>query len=204
MSSNTPGVFTLVLETTMLGATSRIASEDIQMEDLLKAKYEKRPSLSLFRGKVKVNFELFLYQINKKYVSNLCAKTALMEHVDFTSDLSLCSSLRTPCILRSILSPAQLIYSMYPSHLHMYFSSFLIELPTPLIISNIYFRCPCLNHCGRKLKRVHEFGVAIANRCTSLSRIPQCFIHVQIPLPASFPSSFVFPKTIGTADRWVF
>lgn len=79
----------MVLETTMLGVTSRIASEDIQMEDLLKAKYEKRPSLSLFKGKVKVNFELFLYQINKKYVPNLRSKTALMEHVDFTSDLSL-------------------------------------------------------------------------------------------------------------------
>lgn len=60
----------MVLETTMLGVTSRIASEDVQMEDLLKAKYEKRPSLSLFKGKVKVNFELFLYQINKKYVFN--------------------------------------------------------------------------------------------------------------------------------------
>ncbi|KAF9462631.1 ras GTPase-activating protein [Collybia nuda] len=67
MSSNTAGVFTLVLETTMFGATSRIASEDVLMEDLLKAKYEKRSSLSLFKGKVKVNFELFLYQINKKF-----------------------------------------------------------------------------------------------------------------------------------------
>ncbi|KAF8897516.1 ras GTPase-activating protein [Infundibulicybe gibba] len=67
MASNTAGVFTLLLETTLLGVTTRIASEDIRMEDLLQAKYEKRPSLSLFNGKVKVNFELFLYQINKKF-----------------------------------------------------------------------------------------------------------------------------------------
>jgi Ras GTPase-activating-like protein IQGAP2/3 len=68
MSSNSPGVFTLLLESTLLGLPTRIASEDVRMEDLLQAKYEKRPSLSLFDGKVKVNFELFLYQINKKYV----------------------------------------------------------------------------------------------------------------------------------------
>lgn len=69
MSSNSPGIFTLLLESTTLGVPTRIASEDVRMEDLLQAKYEKRPSLSLFSGKVKVNFELFLYQINKKYVS---------------------------------------------------------------------------------------------------------------------------------------
>jgi Ras GTPase-activating-like protein IQGAP2/3 len=67
MSSNTAGIFTLSLESTLLGVVSRIASEDVRMEDLLQAKYEKRPSLALFNGKVKVNFELFLYQINKKY-----------------------------------------------------------------------------------------------------------------------------------------
>ncbi|RDB22579.1 Ras GTPase-activating-like protein rng2 [Hypsizygus marmoreus] len=67
MSSNTAGVFTLLLESTMLGTPTRIASEDIRMEDLLQAKYEKRPSLSLLNGKVNVNFELFLYQINKKF-----------------------------------------------------------------------------------------------------------------------------------------
>jgi Ras GTPase-activating-like protein IQGAP2/3 len=66
ISSDSAGVFSLLLESTLLGLTSRIASEDIRMEDLLQAKYEKRPSLSLFNGKVKVNFELFLFQINKK------------------------------------------------------------------------------------------------------------------------------------------
>jgi len=68
MSSNVAGTFHLLLESTMLGIASRIASEDIRMEDLLQAKYEKRPSLGLFGGKVKVNFELFLFQINKKWV----------------------------------------------------------------------------------------------------------------------------------------
>ena len=67
MSSNTAGVFTVVLGSTMLsGVTTKIAKEDIRMEDLLQAKYENRPSLSILGGKVKVNFELFLYQINKK------------------------------------------------------------------------------------------------------------------------------------------
>ncbi|RXW25183.1 hypothetical protein EST38_g699 [Candolleomyces aberdarensis] len=67
MSSNTPGVFTVVLGSTLLsGVTSKIAKEDIRMEDLLQARYENRPSLSILGGKVKVNFELFLFQINKK------------------------------------------------------------------------------------------------------------------------------------------
>ncbi|KAF7352695.1 Ras GTPase-activating-like protein rng2 [Mycena venus] len=69
MSSNTAGVFTILLESALLGVATRIASEDIKMEDLLRAKYEQRPYLSLFNGKAKVNFERFLYQINKKYVS---------------------------------------------------------------------------------------------------------------------------------------
>ncbi|KAF9568918.1 hypothetical protein CPC08DRAFT_790400 [Agrocybe pediades] len=66
LSSNLAGVFNLVLESNMLGVTTRIAAEDIRMEDLLQAKYENRQSLSLFNGKVKVNFEKFLFQINKK------------------------------------------------------------------------------------------------------------------------------------------
>jgi Ras GTPase-activating-like protein IQGAP2/3 len=66
MSSNAAGVFTILLESTILGVSSRIASEDVRMEDLLQARYEKRPFLSLFNGKAKVNFERFLYQINKK------------------------------------------------------------------------------------------------------------------------------------------
>ena len=65
-SSNVAGVFNLRLESTILGVHSRIASEDIRMEDLLQAQYEKRPSISILRGKVKVNLELFLMQINKK------------------------------------------------------------------------------------------------------------------------------------------
>ncbi|TFK43549.1 hypothetical protein BDQ12DRAFT_595944 [Crucibulum laeve] len=69
MSSNTAGVFALTLESTMLGVTTRIASEDVRMEDLLQAKYKQQSSLSLFHGKVKVNSEHFLSQINKKYVS---------------------------------------------------------------------------------------------------------------------------------------
>ncbi|KAG6817391.1 hypothetical protein H0H87_009035 [Tephrocybe sp. NHM501043] len=67
MSSKIAGVFTLKLESTQLGVATRIASEDVRMEDLLQAKYEKRPSYTLFNGKVSVNFELFLDHINKKF-----------------------------------------------------------------------------------------------------------------------------------------
>ncbi|KAG6880044.1 hypothetical protein C0992_007361 [Termitomyces sp. T32_za158] len=67
MSSKVVGMLTLRLESTLLGVTTRIASEDIRMEDLLQAKYEKRSSFVLFNGKVNVNFELFLDHINKKF-----------------------------------------------------------------------------------------------------------------------------------------
>ena len=69
MSSDTAGVFNLLLESSLYGPTTRVASEDVRMGDLLQAKYEKRSSLSLFNGKVKVNFDLFLFQINKKCVN---------------------------------------------------------------------------------------------------------------------------------------
>lgn len=69
MSSNRAGLFNLSLESTMMGPPSRIASQEIRMEDLLQAKYEKRSHLPLFDGRVKVDFELFLYQINKKSVT---------------------------------------------------------------------------------------------------------------------------------------
>jgi Ras GTPase-activating-like protein IQGAP2/3 len=69
ISSNKTGVFTLDLDTNMLGIASRIASEDVRMEDLLQAQYQNHSSLSLFNGMVKVNLLLFLYQINKKYVT---------------------------------------------------------------------------------------------------------------------------------------
>ncbi|KAJ3757022.1 ras GTPase-activating protein [Lentinula raphanica] len=69
MSSNTAGVFTIVLESSAFGVPSRIASEDVRMEDLLQAKYEQRSFISLFDSRAKFNFELFLYQINKKCVA---------------------------------------------------------------------------------------------------------------------------------------
>ncbi|KAL0579549.1 iqgap-related protein [Marasmius crinis-equi] len=67
MSSDTAGVFTVTMESSLLGVSTRIASEDVKIEDLLQAKFEQRSSLSLFKGKAKFNFELFLYQINKKF-----------------------------------------------------------------------------------------------------------------------------------------
>jgi len=67
ISSDRAGIFSLLLESSILGITAKVATEDVRMEDLLQAKYEKRSSYSLFGGKVKVNFELFLFQINKKF-----------------------------------------------------------------------------------------------------------------------------------------
>lgn len=49
-----------------LGITNRIGTADLRMEDLLQAQFENQASLSLFNGLVKVNINLFLYQINKK------------------------------------------------------------------------------------------------------------------------------------------
>ncbi|PPQ69874.1 hypothetical protein CVT24_003209 [Panaeolus cyanescens] len=67
MSSNVPGVFHIVLESQMMGISSKIASEDIGMEDLLQAKYEKKASIPILKGKAQVNLEEFLFQINKKF-----------------------------------------------------------------------------------------------------------------------------------------
>jgi Ras GTPase-activating-like protein IQGAP2/3 len=76
MSSNMAGVFTLILESTILGVATRIAADDVRMDDLLQAKFEKRASLSLFNGIVKVNLDLFIYQINKKWVMFLAFSIA--------------------------------------------------------------------------------------------------------------------------------
>lgn len=100
LSSRKAGVFTLLLETTLMGVLSRIASEDIRMEDLLQAKYEKRSSLSLLNNRVKVNFELFLYQINKKWVLfALFLPCVFIAHVTgFTYDLIHPASQRSHCV----------------------------------------------------------------------------------------------------------
>jgi Ras GTPase-activating-like protein IQGAP2/3 len=66
MSSNTAGVFNLSLESDLMGFTKHMGNEDVRMGDLLQSKYEQRSSLALFGGKVNVNLELFLFQINKK------------------------------------------------------------------------------------------------------------------------------------------
>ncbi|KAL1755451.1 hypothetical protein FB107DRAFT_213621 [Schizophyllum commune] len=66
MSSNDFGVFTLDLESSLFGVTSRIASQNLSMSELLDAKYENRSAIPLFGGKVKANTERLLFQINKK------------------------------------------------------------------------------------------------------------------------------------------
>jgi len=69
ISSNKIGVFAIEVFTTggVNGATL-FASTDVRMEDLLQAQFENKVSLSLFDGTAKMNLNLLLYQINKKYV----------------------------------------------------------------------------------------------------------------------------------------
>lgn len=66
ISSEKAGVFNFEVRNNALGITNRIGITDIRMEDLLQAQFENQASLSLFNGLVKVNINLFLYQINKK------------------------------------------------------------------------------------------------------------------------------------------
>jgi hypothetical protein len=68
ISSNQLGVFTIEMFNNALGITNRMANADVRLEDLLQAQYQDRASLSLFNGLAKFNLNLFLYQINKKWV----------------------------------------------------------------------------------------------------------------------------------------
>ncbi|KAF9055294.1 hypothetical protein BDZ89DRAFT_1087964 [Hymenopellis radicata] len=67
MSSDTPGVFELELKTNVIGVSTVLGHDEVRIEKLLDDKYNQVSSLSLFDGQVKVNFENFLYQINKKF-----------------------------------------------------------------------------------------------------------------------------------------
>lgn len=71
ISSNNVGVFTIELYNHTFGTANMIAAQDLRMEDLLQAQFENRVSLSLFDGMAKVNLNLLLYQINKKYVHRM-------------------------------------------------------------------------------------------------------------------------------------
>jgi hypothetical protein len=68
ISSNQLGVFTIEMFNNALGVTNRMANAEVRLEDLLQAQYQDRASLSLFNGLAKFNLNLFLYQINKKWV----------------------------------------------------------------------------------------------------------------------------------------
>ena len=81
MCSNEPGVFTFILESNLSGSAMRLASEDLHMEKLLEAKYEKRSAIGLFKGQAKFDLELLLYQINKKYVNTFLASLLIPSQV---------------------------------------------------------------------------------------------------------------------------
>jgi len=67
ISSNKAGIFTMEVYNNTLGITNRLASADLRMEDLLQAQFKNQASLSLCNSTIKVNLQLFLYQINKKF-----------------------------------------------------------------------------------------------------------------------------------------
>jgi len=68
ISSNKIGVFTIEVFTSGgISGSTLFASTDVRMEDLLQAQFENKVSLSLFDGTAKMNLNLLLYQINKKY-----------------------------------------------------------------------------------------------------------------------------------------
>ncbi|KAF8320672.1 hypothetical protein DL93DRAFT_2107201 [Clavulina sp. PMI_390] len=68
LESNQIGVFTIkVTNNTINGITSEVATQELRMEDLLQANFEGKVSLSLFDGMAKVNLNLLLFQINKKF-----------------------------------------------------------------------------------------------------------------------------------------
>jgi len=67
LESNEIGIFTVKVTNTMNGITTEVATQELRMEDLLQANFEGRVSLSLFDGMAKVNLNLLLFQINKKF-----------------------------------------------------------------------------------------------------------------------------------------
>lgn len=71
LSSNKAGIFSIEVYNKNLGTSTLMAETELRMEDLLQAQFENRVSLALFDGMAKVNLNLLLYQINKKY-ENLC------------------------------------------------------------------------------------------------------------------------------------
>ncbi|TRM67597.1 hypothetical protein BD626DRAFT_395296 [Schizophyllum amplum] len=115
MSSNDFGVFTLDLESSLFGVTSRIASQNISMSELLDAKYENRSAIPLFDGKVKANTEKLLFQINKKCVlaSMHIFVFSLLYLADSTSSLS--RPLYTDCPYVSVVlchSPSPVLLNL--------------------------------------------------------------------------------------------
>ena len=78
ISSNQLGVFAIELFNNTLGITNRMANSEVRLEDLLQAQYQDRASLSLFNGLAKFNLNLFLYQINKKWVYTIIALHVLL------------------------------------------------------------------------------------------------------------------------------
>jgi Ras GTPase-activating-like protein IQGAP2/3 len=82
ISSNKAGIFTMEVYNNTLGITNRLASADLRMEDLLQAQFENQASLALFSGMVMVNLQLFLYQINKKFVTPYQVESYVLNEVD--------------------------------------------------------------------------------------------------------------------------
>jgi Ras GTPase-activating-like protein IQGAP2/3 len=71
MESDEVGIFTIKLTSTVDNYPREIATQDLRMDDLLQANFEGKQALGLFDNMAKVNLNLLLFQINKKYVVTL-------------------------------------------------------------------------------------------------------------------------------------
>ena len=107
MSCNKIGVFTIKVVTSGgVSGPTVIAETEVGMEDLLQAQFENKVSLSLFDGMAKMNLNLLLYQINKKYAfsSSICSAFQKKK-----SSFSIPGSTYKLAALRSLLWPVRAI-----------------------------------------------------------------------------------------------
>lgn len=123
ISSNKIGVFTIEVFTSGgVSGSTLFASTDVRMEDLLQAQFENKVSLSLFDGMAKMNLNLLLYQINKKYACLLTRFHPLFFQSQVAHHLSIPGSTCSPAALRTLLLLAGACHIPRPSLLFPSFS----------------------------------------------------------------------------------
>lgn len=195
-----------------LGITNRLASTDLRMEDLLQAQFKNQASLSLCNNTIKVNLQLFLYQINKKYVQTfklgnlVLIKLLIGSSSDanvflvisqYISPLAshLCYLLLTVLVLVCNLSLSLCILLFHHDKSDSKFNS-----------SSLYvlkYKCiPSALHRSLNLKCETEIRVTVTNRRPSLPSIPEFLIVFKVRLATTLTTGFILPGTVGTiADK---